>query len=264
MARRPKPGKLELNPLLCREVVLNLVKDRSPEQISARLKIEFPDDLEMRISPETIYQSIYVQARGTLRKDLAKHLRGGRARRKHRDVKDRRGQLTGMVMISERPPEIEDRAVPGHWEGDLIVGKQGRSFVGTLVERHTRFVMLVHLGREKNTEIVCEKIGQKILTLPENLRRSLTWDQGREMAAHVKFTQTTGLPVYFCEPHSPWQRGSNENTNGLLRQYLPKSTDLAEFGQVELDTIATKLNDRPRKTLDWMTPAEKLNEVLLR
>ena len=264
MARRPKPSKLQCLPRLRREVFKKLRSDRSPEQISARLKIEFPDDEEMRISPETIYQSIYIQARGKLRKDLAKHLRTGRTRRKARDVPDRRGQLQSMVMISERPAEVEDRAVPGHWEGDLIVGKSSRSFVGTLVERHTRFVMLVHLGHEKNTETVCEKVGQKILTLPENLRASLTWDQGREMAAHVQFTQKTGIPVFFCDPHSPWQRGSNENTNGLLRQYLPKGADLAEFDQVELDQIAARLNDRPRKTLDWLTPAEKLNEVLLR
>lgn len=264
MARRPKPSKLDCCPRLRGEVFEKLRLDLSPEQISAKLKIEFPDDEEMRISPETIYQSIYIQAKGQLRKDLAKHLRTGRTRRKARDVPDRRGRLQNMVMISERPPEVEDRAVPGHWEGDLIVGKGSRSFVGTLVERHTRFVMLVHLGREKNTELVCEKVGQKILTLPEHLRASLTWDQGREMAAHIQFTQKTGIPVFFCDPHSPWQRGSNENTNGLLRQYLPKGADLAEFDQVELDQTAARLNNRPRKTLDWLTPAEKLNEVLLR
>lgn len=263
-ARRPKDRKLTGNRWLHRRVVMGLLKDWSPEQISLRLRQDFPDDEAMRISPETIYQSIYIQAKGQLRKDLAKHLRSGRTRRKPQGTANRQGHLTGMVSISQRPPQVEDRAVPGHWEGDLIVGKGGRSFVGTLVERNTRFVMLVRLGNEKTTEMVCEQIGQKILTLPGQMRQTLTWDQGKEMAGHARFTENTGIPVFFCDPHSPWQRGTNENTNGLLRQYLPKGTDLAVHGQIELDRIAAKLNNRPRKTLDIKTPNEKMKELLLR
>jgi len=263
-ARRPKEQKLAGNRWLFRRVMIGLLKDWSPEQISIRLRLDFPDDEGMRISPETIYHSIYIQAKGQLRKDLARHLRSGRTRRKPRGTANRQGQLTGMVSISQRPPQVEDRAVPGHWEGDLIVGKGGRSFIGTLVERNTRFVMLVRLGNEKTTEMVCEQIGQKILTLPGQLRQTLTWDQGKEMAGHARFSENTGIPVFFCDPHSPWQRGTNENTNGLLRQYLPKGSDLAVHGQVELDRIAAKLNNRPRKTLDIRTPNEKMNELLLR
>jgi IS30 family transposase len=235
----------------------------SPQQISARLKLDYPDDPDMRIAAETIYQSLYVQSRGRLRKDLTRCLRSGRSKRRpRRGAPDGRGRIPAMVSISERPAQVEDRAVPGHWEGDLIVGKQGRSFIGTLVERHTRYVMLTELGRDPTTEHVTAKIAAQIVRLPEQLRLSLTWDQGREMARHLDFTVATGVKVYFCDPHSPWQRGSNENTNGLLRQYFPKGTDLAVHGQVELDRVAAELNGRPRQTLGWRTPAEKMTELL--
>jgi IS30 family transposase len=243
-----------------------MLKERfSPQQISARLRLEHPDDEEMRIAPETIYQSLYVQSRGRLRKDLSKYLRSGRARRKPRGGHvPAPGNIKDMVLISERPAEVADRAVPGHWEGDLIVGKANRSFIGTMVERQTRYVMLTHLGEDSRTATVTAAIAHQIQRLPEHLRLSLTWDQGVEMARHLDFTITTGAPVYFCDPHSPWQRGSNENTNGLLRQYFPKGTDLAVHGQVELDRVAAELNRRPRQTLDWRNPAEKMSELLLR
>jgi IS30 family transposase len=215
----------------------------------------------MRIAPETIYQSLYVQSRGRFRKDLTGYLRTGRSRRKPRRGPAARG-IPDMVSISERPAEVEDRAVPGHWEGDLIVGKQNRSFIGTLVERHTRYVMLTYLGNDSTTETVTARIAEQIVRLPEHLRRSLTWDQGSEMSRHVEFTVRTGVKVYFCDPHSPWQRGSNENTNGLLRQYFPKGTDLAIHDQHELDRVAAELNGRPRQTLGWSTPAEKMLELL--
>ena len=263
-ALRPKRGKLVASPKLRRAVVELLERRYSPQQISARLKVDFPDEPEMRISPETIYQSLYVQSRGRLRKDLTSYLRSGRSKRKPRRAPTGQGHIPGMISISERPAEVEDRAVPGHWEGDLLVGKAGRSFIGTLVERHTRYVMLSYLGNDSTTETVTHKIAERILTLPEHLRLSLTWDQGREMARHADFSVTTGVQVYFCDPHSPWQRGSNENTNGLLRQYFPKGTDLTQHNQKELDKVAAELNGRPRQTLDWRTPAEKLTELLLR
>jgi IS30 family transposase len=216
----------------------------------------------MHISPETIYQSLYVQSRGRLRKDLARYLRSGRSKRKPRRGPTGQGRIPDMVSISERPAQVGDRAVPGHWEGDLIVGKANRSYIGTLVERHTRYVMLTDLGRDASTETVTKKIAEQIVRLPEHLRLSLTWDQGREMARHLDFTVATGVKVYFCDPHSPWQRGSNENTNGLLRQYFPKGTDLAVHGQVELDRVAAELNGRPRQTLGWQIPAEKMAELL--
>lgn len=263
-AGRPKRSKLSGCRRL-RRVVRNWIeRDFSPQQISARLKADYPNDLEMRISPETIYQSLYVQSRGRFRKDLTRHLRTGRSKRKPRaDAVSGRGKIQDMVMISQRPAEIEDRAVPGHWEGDLIVGKNGRSFIGTLVERQTRFVMLTYLGNDSTTATVTGAIANKIIELPKQLKRSLTWDQGTEMAAHLNFTVNTGVQVYFCDPHSPWQRGTNENTNGLLRQYFPKGTDLAVHGQARLDQVATLLNQRPRQTLDWKTPAEKMNQLLL-
>jgi IS30 family transposase len=253
-------------------------KSWSPEQISHRLRLEFPDDERMRVSHEAIYQSLYVQGRGALRRELTACLRTGRALRVPR-ARSRRGKsfVTGEIMISERPAEAADRAVPGHWEGDLILGL-GSSAIGTLVERTTRFTMLLHLPpmdghggpREKNgpalaghgAEAVRDAIAGTIVTLPEQLRRSLTWDQGTEMAQHARLRIDTGLNVYFCDPHSPWQRGTNENTNGLLRQYFPKGTDLSRHTMDDLAAVAATLNGRPRKTLSWRTPAEALNEYL--
>ena len=263
-ARRPKPSKLASNPRLRRRVREMLRERFSPQQISARLRLDYPDDPEMRIAAETIYQSLYVQSRGRFRKDLTSYLRTARQSRTPRGKGSGRGQIKDMISISERPAEVSDRAVPGHWEGDLIVGKQGRSFIATLVERQTRFVMLSQLGSDSTTENVCSAIARQITRLPEQLRLSLTWDQGKEMAGHLQFTVATGLKVYFCDPHSPWQRGTNENTNGLLRQYFPKGTDLAVHGQAELDRVAAQLNRRPRQTLDWKNPAEKMTELLLR
>jgi IS30 family transposase len=261
-ARRPRPGKLASNPRLLAAVERGLSERWSPEQISARLKREHPEDRSMRVSHETIYRALYVQSRGELRRQLTKQLRTGRDRRKRQGHIERRGHIQDMVPISERPPEVEDRAVPGHWEGDLLLGAYGRSCIATLVERQTRYVMLAELGRDRRTEHVIEALKTQIQTLPTHLTRSLTWDQGVELAAHKTFTVKTGVKVYFCDPHSPWQRGSNENTNGLLRQYLPKGTDLADTNQLELDEIARQLNGRPRKTLDWMTPAERMAELL--
>ena len=264
-ALRPKRSKLASNPRLRRAVTAMLERRLSPQQISARLKLDHPADPQLRIAPETIYQSLYVQSRGRLRAQLTRHLRSGRSQRRPRGSSSGGGgKIKDMVSISQRPAEVSDRAVPGHWEGDLIVGKQNRSYIGTLVERQTRYVMLSYLGADASTAPVTEKIAEQIVGLPEHLRLSLTWDQGREMAQHLSFTVATGVEVYFCDPHSPWQRGSNENTNGLLRQYFPKGTDLAVHGQVELDRVAAELNGRPRQTLDWRTPAEKMTELLLR
>jgi IS30 family transposase len=259
---RPKAGKLSRNPRLLEAVEQGLLKRWSPEQISARLKADYPDDEEMRISHETIYQSLYVQSRGELRRQLARNLRSGRTRRRSRATPELRGRIPDMVPISKRPPQIEDRAVPGHWEGDLLVGKAGRSFVATLVERHTRYVMLARLGSDRTTEHVIEALKKRITELPSHLVRSLTWDQGNELSQHARFSVETGVDVYFCDPHSPWQRGSNENTNGLLRQYMPKGADLSELSQEDLDRIAAELNGRPRQTLAWKNPAEKMEELL--
>jgi IS30 family transposase len=307
---RPKPAKLAVNPRLRRYVQDRLSgavqrpdgstvagptvawggrrhgrrKDRrwgkswSPEQISNRLRLEFPDDGSMRISHEAIYQSLYVQGRGALRRELTACLRTGRALRVPR-ARTRRGKhfVTEEVMISQRPAEAQDRAVPGHWEGDLILGL-GSSAIGTLVERSSRFTMLLYLppmagqgSRVKNgpavaghgAEAVRDAIADAIVTLPEQLRQSLTWDQGAEMAQHAQLRIDTGLPVYFCDPQSPWQRGTNENTNGLLRQYFPRGTDLSRHSVGDLAAVATALNSRPRKTLGWRTPAEVLNEHLI-
>lgn len=260
--RRPKVAKLVENVRLRAKVEELLGDYFSPQQISARLVIEFPDDLSMRVSHETIYQSLFVQARGALRKDLTACLRTGRTRRRPQGRVSTRGRIPGMVMISERPAEIEDRAVPGHWEGDLILGAHGKSAIVTLVERQTRYVMLARIGNDRTSPAVCEAIASQIQMLPAHLTKSLTWDQGKELAQHAQFTVKTGLPVYFCDPHSPWQRGANENTNGLLRQYFPKSTDLAVHDQTELDRVATSLNRRPRQTLGWANPSEKLDELL--
>ncbi len=234
----------------------------SPRQISQRLRNEFSDDPSMQISHETIYQSIYVQGRGELRRELARCLRSGRAKRKPQGRLETRGAIPDMVMISDRPAEAADRAVPGHWEGDLILGANGRSAISTLVERSTRFVLLLHLPHGRSAEQVRTVMSQVIQTLPESLRRSLTWDQGKELAQHAQFTIDTGVAVYFCDPHSPWQRGSNENTNGLLRQYFPKGTDLSVHTAADLAAAADSLNGRPRQTLGWMTPSEKLAQLV--
>jgi IS30 family transposase len=260
-ARRPKPTKLSRYPRLLAEVERRLGERCSPEQIAARLRLEFPDDPTMQISHETIYLSLYVQARGELRRELARCLRSGRTHRKAQGRVQRGGRIQEMVMISERPAEVEDRAVPGHWEGDLLIGKANRSQVATLVERQTRFVMLAAL-EDRTAPNVARVLAKRIQTLPGHLRRSLTWDQGNELADHKQFSIDTGVAVYFCDPRSPWQRGSNENTNGLLRQYLPRTSDLSTRSQAELDHIADELNRRPRKTLQWLTPAEKLSELL--
>ena len=231
-------------------------------QISDRLRIEFPHDPMMWVSHETIYQALYVQGRGELRRELARCLRSGRAKRRPHGRDGRAGHIKGMVMISDRPAEADDRAVPGHWEGDLIIGKGCKSAVGTLVERSTRYVMLLHLPGGRDARLVEQAMRQAITGLPAELARTITWDQGIEMAYHADFTIATGIPVYFCDPHSPWQRGSNENTNGLLRQYLPKGTDLSVHTAAELARIAASLNNRPRKTLGFMKPSEKLTELL--
>ena len=261
--RRPKRCKIAMSPRLREAVEAKLELQWSPEQISGWLVEEFPDDPEMRVSHETIYMSLFVQARGALRKELARHLRTGRHTRRPlgHSVMNGQGQLRDTVHISERPAEADDRAVPGHWEGDLVFGK-GMTAIATLVERKTRFVMLVALPDGHTADVVADALAAKIAELPEHLRRSLTWDHGKEMARHAKFSVATGVPVYFCDPRSPWQRGSNENTNGLLRQYLPKTTNMRRHSQHELDTIAERLNGRPRQTLGWKTPSQKLDEAL--
>jgi IS30 family transposase len=234
----------------------------SPQEIAQRLRMEFPDDPVMHVSHETIYQSLFVQGRGELRRELARCLRTGRIKRRARKRPENTGQLRHMVMISERPAEVDDRAVPGHWEGDLIIGKDCRSAVGTLVERTSRYVMLLHLPDGRDADRVGAALRQAIATLPNHLSRSITWDQGKEMGGHLGFTVATGIPIYFCDPHSPWQRGSNENTNGLLRQYMPKGTDLSLHTAEDLARFAHSLNNRPRKTLGYMKPSERLAELL--
>jgi transposase, IS30 family len=261
-ARRPKPAKMASCPALLAQVVEGLEQLWSPDEISRRLRIEHPDDPMMQVSHETIYQSLYVQGRGELRRELTRCLRSGRAQRRPRSPGTGVGTIPNMVMISERPAEVEDRAVPGHWEGDLIIGKNHHSAVGTLVERTTRFVMLLHLEAGKDAVSVKEAMQKAIATLPNQLVKTITWDQGSEMGRHVDFTVETGIPIYFCDPHSPWQRGSNENTNGLLRQYMPKGTDLSVHTPEDLDTFAKSLNNRPRKTLGYLKPSEKLAELL--
>jgi IS30 family transposase len=262
-ARRPKPTKLGANPALCRRVIDDLEKLWSPQQIARRLACEFGDDETMRISPETIYKSLYLQGRGELRRELARCLRTGRQARKAQGRVERRGKIPDMTMISDRPAEVADRAVPGHWEGDLIIGRNGQSAIGTMVERTTRFVMLLHLPGDHTAETVRAAMTAKITQLPTALARSVTWDQGAEMADHARFSVDTGVQVFFCDPHSPWQKGSNENTNGLLRQYFPKGTDLSVHSPEHLDTVAVSLNGRPRQTLDWRTPAEALDQLLV-
>jgi len=256
-ARRPKVAKLAANPVLHTYVQAKLLELWSPEQISHLLVVDFPDDEGMRIGHEAIYQSIYVQGRGALRRELAVCLRTGRALRKPQRKADRRRErIKDKVMISERPAEVEDRAVAGDWEGDLITGTANATAIGTLVERNSRFVMLLHLPDDHGAVAVREAIVAAMLTVPEHLRRSLTWDQGIELSEHLQIKTDADLDVYFCDPHSPWQRGTNENTNGLLRQYFPKGTDLSVHSAEELTRVAVQLNDRPRKTLDWKTPNE--------
>ncbi|WP_253730543.1 IS30 family transposase [Lentzea flava] len=261
---RPRQSKLAQDGPLRDHVAQKLRERWSPEQIRNNLLLEFPGDEGMRVSPETIYQAIYVQARGGLRREVAVALRTGRTiRTPRRTGGARQPRFTHpMIMISDRPAEVEDRAVPGHWEGDLIMGSRNETAIVTLVERHTRYVLLGHLPGGHTAEEVRDVLTALIATLPEHLRGSLTWDQGSEMAAHKQFTVATGVPVYFCDPHSPWQRGSNENTNGLLRQYFPKGTDLSVHSAEDLEHVAQQLNGRPRKTLGWATPAERLRDLL--
>jgi len=261
-ARRPQRCKLVRDRALRRLVAAKLAEDWSPEQIAGWLKAEFPSDQTMRVSHETIYLTLFIQARGALKRELAAHLRRKRyLRRPKSSQRGRgRGQIVGAVSISERPAEVEDRAIPGHWEGDLIAGG-ANTHLATLVERHSRFVMLVPV-EAKDTRTVTRALSEHVLRLPQQLRASLTWDRGTEMADHAKFTVATDVKVYFCDPQSPWQRGSNENTNGLLRQYLPKGADLSKLSQADLEEIATKLNTRPRETLGFKTPAATLEAAL--
>jgi IS30 family transposase len=244
-------------------VVAGLEQRWSPQQIAGRLRREHPDDPSWWVSHETIYQSLFVSSGGGLRKELTRALRTGRTQRRPKGTPRfySGGPIAGKVMISERPAEVEDRAVPGHWEGDLLMGSANQSQVGTLVERTSRFAMLLALDT-KQAEVVAERIADRILELPTQLRRSLTWDQGSEMADHARFSIDTGVQVFFCDPRSPWQRPTNENTNGLLRQYFPKGSDLSGVTQAHLDTIAAELNGRPRKTLGYMTPSEKFAELV--
>ena len=259
-ARRPKPCKLVINRALARIVAKKLRRFWSPEQIAGWLKQEHPEDESHQVSHETIYRSLYIQARGALKKELQQHLRTRRAMRRsrHKHPGDTgQGQITNTVSISERPASVEDRAVPGHWEGDLIIGTNN-SQIATLVERHTRYTMLAKVSG-KDTETVVNALIKQAHKLPRELYQSLTWDRGKEMADHQRFTLATDIKVYFCDPQSPWQRGSNENTNGLLRQYFPKGTDLSVHSQAKLNAVARQLNERPRKTLGFQTPAERFN-----
>jgi len=265
-ARRPKATKLERNPRLRGRVEAELEARYSPEQIAGRLRREFPDDPEMQVHHETIYRELFVQGRGALRKELHACLRTGRARRVTRRTgrEDRRGKIPEMVMIADRPDEVDQRMVPGHWEGDLITGAGNASAIGTLVERVTGYTMLLHLPEGHGAEQVTAAIAEAMSALPKQLRGSLTWDQGKELAKHKDVAAATELDVYFCDPHSPWQRPVNENTNGLLRQYFPKGTDLAIHTRQDLDWVAHQLNDRPRKRLDYARPSELINDLLLR
>lgn len=262
-ARRPKPARLATDAVLRHIVESGLKLDFSPQQIAQNLKLRFPNEPAKQVSHETIYRSLFVQSRGVLRKEFAKHLRTKRLMRRSKHAtrtRQGRGQIVDAIPISERPAEIEDRAVPGHWEGDLLCGSKGSCMV-TLVERRSRYVMLAKVDSQDSATVVAA-ITQKIKHLPEELHGSLTWDRGKEMAQHKQFTLATDMKVYFCDPHSPWQRGSNENTNGLLRQYFPKGTDVSVYPQDYLDYIAWKLNVRPRETLGWISPAEKLAQTV--
>jgi IS30 family transposase len=264
-ASRPKPAKLHVNRRLREIVEADLARRYSPEQIAGRLRVQFPDSPEMWVSSETIYQSLYVTSRGALRRELTACLRTGRKlRHPGRKPGQRKNQIPDMVNIAQRPQEADDRAVPGHWEGDLLVGKNNQTAIGTLVERATGYAMLVHLPDGYKAEQVAPALATKIQTLPDTLRRSLTWDQGAEMRDWKEVTIAAGIDIYFCDPHAPWQRGSNENTNGLLRQYYPKGTDLSKVTELELEQVADELNDRPRKRLGFYKPTERLAELLLR
>ena len=263
-ARRPKPLKLLARPDLAEVVAQGLRRCWSPQQIAGRLRVEHPNDPHWWVSHETIYRSLYLQGRGGLRQELVEALRSGRTRRRphSRRIKGY-PKIKDMVMISDRPAEVADRAVPGHWEGDLIMGtREGHSHIGTLVERTSRFVMLVHLPAARDAVTVRDAIARKIQQLPHTLVRTLTWDQGSEMAGHAQFSIDTGVAVYFCDPHSPWQRGTVENTNGLLRQYFPRGADYSPLTEADLDLVADELNNRPRKTLDYRTPAEVLKQLI--
>ena len=257
-AHRPKPCKLVGNDYLCRAISAKLTRKWSPQQIAGWLMREHPDDENKRVSHETIYRSLFIQTRGVLKKELLAHLRATRSIRRSRHATLKRsglGQIKDTISIRERPADVEDRAVPGHWEGDLIAGS-GNSFIATLVERHSRFVMLAKVGN-KDSHSVVQALIKQAHKLPKELYRSLTWDRGTEMSGHKNFTLATDIDVFFCDPHSPWQRGTNENTNRLLRQYFPKGTDLSIHSQAKLSAVARQLNERPRKTLQYQTPAEK-------
>ena len=261
--RRPKPCKLACRPALCRTVSVKLERKWSPQQIAGWLKREHPDDEHACVSHETIYRSLFIQTRGVLKKELLAHLRATRAIRRSRHAslkRDGLGQIKDAVSIRERPAAVEDRAIPGHWEGDLIAGSRN-SYVVTLVERHSRYVLLIKVAN-KDTESVVTALVKQVQHLPRELRRSLTWDRGKELADHKRLTLATDLEVYFCDPHSPWQRGTNENTNRLLRQYFPKGTDLSVHSQAKLNAVARELNERPRKTLQYHSPAEKFAECV--
>ena len=265
-ARRPKATKLEANDRLRERVEADLEQHYSPEQIAGLLRRDFPDQPEMWVHHETIYRELFVQGRGALRAELTTCLRSGRARRVTRRVgrEERRGQIPDMVMIAERPAEVDARVVPGHWEGDLITGKNNASAIGTLVERVTGFTLLLHLPDGHGAEAVAVAIAEAMAGLPKTLRRSLTWDQGKELSGHRDVAAATELAVYFCDPRSPWQRGTNENTNGLLRQYFPKGTDLSVHSKEDLAWVQDQFNDRPRKRLDYARPSELINDLLLR
>ena len=258
---RPKPTRLGANPVLCARVARDLLALWSPELIAGRLRRDFPDDPEMWVSHETIYKTLFVQGRGELRKELAACLRTGRQRRRPQS-RPGYSRIPDPIPISERPPEVEDRAVPGHWEGDLLSGSRSLSAIATLVERTTRFTVLVPLPDGHKAPMLRDALAASIIELPEHLRRTLTWDRGPEMAQHARFSVDTGVQVFFCDPRSPWQRGTNENTNGLLRQYLPKNTDFRTVPDTELHRIADSLNNRPRKVLDYETPSEVFSRLV--
>jgi IS30 family transposase len=259
--RRPRPAKLS-HPQLNAQVTAWLEEFWSPQEISARLRMDYPENLAMRVSHETIYRTLYVRGRSELQRELTRCLRTQRKRRLHHGRRRAWGRVSNMTKLAERPLEVNDRQVPGHWEGDLILGTKNKTAVGTLVERSTRMVLLLHLPHGKSAPHVEAALKQTILAMPEAWRRSITWDRGTEMITHLSFTETTNIPIYFCDPHSPWQRGTNENTNGLLRQYLPKSSDLSTFTEEDLQRIQRSLNSRPRRTLGYMTPLEKFAELV--